>query len=124
MKPPVKKSNKKPGKGDFERYQKQHTKAIYSTLKMVFDDGLYLDKAIEKTMRNNKNWGVKDRALVAETVHELIRNWRLIQTIAGADQSLTEKNYPIILAAYILWRGERLPDTGFFSQVNRAQIES
>jgi len=56
-------------------------KEVFITLENIFLNDQYMDKAIEKTMRKNKRWGVKDRAFVAEATYNIVRNWRLLCTV-------------------------------------------
>lgn len=46
-----------------------------SILRAVFDEGRVLDRSLESHFRANPKWGKRDRALVAETVFEVVR-WR------------------------------------------------
>src|SRR5688500_8001115 len=87
-----------------------HTKEIFRALKLVFEDGLYMDKAIEKTMQANNRCGVWDRTYVGETIREIIRNWRLIVTVSGIEEKLTENNLRVILATWLLLKGKRIDD--------------
>ena len=34
-------------------------KEVFKTLQYIFVDGTFMDKAMEKTMRNNKRWKVR-----------------------------------------------------------------
>lgn len=40
---------------------------------------------IERIFKENKKWGSRDRAFIAETVYDMVRHWRLINTINGND---------------------------------------
>jgi 16S rRNA (cytosine967-C5)-methyltransferase len=55
-----------------------HVKAVYQTLQLIFEKDHYADQALEKVMRANKKWGVKDRSFVSDTVYDMVRNWRLL----------------------------------------------
>src|SRR5690606_9474838 len=46
-----------------------------SVLHAVFEEGRVLDRALDAHFRANPKWGKRDRALVAETVFEVVR-WR------------------------------------------------
>lgn len=51
------------------------------TLRAIFEDGVYADKAIERAFRHNKKWGARDRRFFAETVYEVVRWWRYYWTV-------------------------------------------
>ena len=52
-----------------------HIKAIFTALKDIFEKNEYADKAIEKVMRANKYWDVRERGFVSDVTYDVIRNW-------------------------------------------------
>jgi 16S rRNA (cytosine967-C5)-methyltransferase len=108
-------------------YLKHHTlhiKAIFLILKDVFEKGEYADKAIEKIMRANKRWDVKERSFVSEVTYDIIRNWRLLLTSANIDSKLNDKNLWAIFGTYLIFDGYDLPKSEYFKSVNEKKTIS
>lgn len=57
--------------------------AIEDILFEVFSENKYADKTIEKSFKNHRKWGSRDRKFVAETVYEVVRWKRLYSAIRG-----------------------------------------
>lgn len=101
-----------------------HVKAIFNVLKDVFENGVFADKAIEKVMRANKKWDVKERSFVSEVSYDMIRNWRLLTSSAAAEGKLTDKNLWMIFGTYLVFDGYELPDSEYFKNVNEKKVIS
>lgn len=101
-----------------------HVKAIFTVLKDVFEKGEYADKAIEKIMRANKKWDVRERSFVSEVTYDIIRNWRLLNTAANIETKLTDKNLWIIFGIYLIFDGYDLPESEYFKPVNEKKTIS
>jgi 16S rRNA (cytosine967-C5)-methyltransferase len=56
---------------------------IIEVLQSVFQDRIYSDKAIESIFKRNKQWGVRDRAFVAEHSYNIIRNHKRLRYALG-----------------------------------------
>lgn len=100
------------------KYHTFHIKAIFTALKDVFEKNEYADKAIEKVMRANKKWDVRERSFVSDVTYDIIRNWRLLYTSAGLEGSLTEKNLWVLFGTYLLFDGYEIPESAYFKNVN------
>lgn len=99
-------------------------KEVFKTLQYIFVDGTFMDKAMEKTMRNNKKWKVRERSFVAETIYDLVRNWRLILTCADTKAELSEKNWKIIYGTWLVIKGDELPESPEYRDINQDKIIS
>src|SRR3954471_4196268 len=99
-----------------------HIKAIFSALKDVFENGVFADKAIEKVMKANKKWDVKERSFVSEVTYDMIRNWRLLLTSGGVEGKLTERALWTILGTYLVFDGYELPESEYFKGANEKKI--
>jgi 16S rRNA (cytosine967-C5)-methyltransferase len=89
-------------------YLKHHTfhiKAIFTALKDIFENAEYADKAIEKVMRANKKWDVRERSFVSEVTYDIVRNWRLLVAASGVDEKLSDKNLWSIFGTYLILMG-------------------
>ncbi len=109
------------------KYHTFHIKAIFTALKDVFENGIFADKAIEKVMRANKKWDVRERSFVSDVTYDMIRNWRLLLTSGGVEGKLSEKNLWIIFGTYLVFDGYGLPKSEYFKNLNEkktiAQLE-
>lgn len=107
------------------KYHTFHIKAIFMALKDVFEKNEYADKAIEKVMRANKRWDVKERSFVADTTYDMIRNWRLLFSAAGIEgSSLTDKNLWLLFGTYLIFDGYEIPESNYFKGVNEKKTIS
>lgn len=59
--------------------------AIVESLHLIFDDGIYADKVIERQFKAHREWGSRDRKHIAETVYEMVRWRRLISFCLGEE---------------------------------------
>jgi len=108
-----------------EFYFKHHTfhiKAIFTALTDIFGKKEYSDKAIEKVMRANKNWDVRERSFVSDVVYDIVRNWRLLCTVSNIDEKLTDKNLWTIFGTYLIFDGYTLPESKYFKELNEKKI--
>lgn len=101
-----------------------HIKAIFTALKDIFEKNEYADKAIEKVMRANKYWDVRERSFVADVTYDMVRNWRLLSTSAGVDEKLNDKNLWMIFGTYLVFDGYELPESNYFKGANEKKIIS
>lgn len=101
-----------------------HIKAIYTALKDIFEKKEYADKAIEKVMRANKYWDVKERGFVSDVTYDIVRNWRLLLAAAGVEGKLTDKNLWMIFGTYLVFDGYSLPPSTYFKGLNEKKIIS
>ncbi len=60
-------------------------RAVVQALELIFEDGKYADKVIEKVLKQNPKWGARDRRFIAETTYDIVRWHRLIQSMTGAE---------------------------------------
>ena len=97
-------------------------KEVFKTLQYIFVDGTFMDKAMEKTMRNNKRWKVRERSFVAESIYDLVRNWRLILTVSNTKQELSEQNWKTIYGTWLVIKGEELPEGNEYKEVDEQKI--
>ncbi len=101
-----------------------HIKAIFNALKDIFEKNEYADKAIEKVMRANKKWDVRERSFVADVTYDMVRNWRLLMASAGVEGKLTDKTLWMIFGTYLVFDGYMLPDSNYFKGINEKKIIS
>jgi 16S rRNA (cytosine967-C5)-methyltransferase len=101
-----------------------HIKAIFAVLKDVFENGVFADKAIEKVMKGNKKWDVKERSFVSDVSYDIIRNWRLLTTSAAVEGKLSDNALWSIFGTYLIFDGYELPESDYFRNVNEKKVIS
>ena len=52
--------------------------AIVYALRQIFTENRYSDHVLERLLKSNPKWGARDRRLIAETVFDITRYWRLL----------------------------------------------
>ncbi|HEY3403986.1 MAG TPA: RsmB/NOP family class I SAM-dependent RNA methyltransferase [Ohtaekwangia sp.] len=60
-------------------------RAVVQSLQMIFEEGRYADKVIEKVLKQNPKWGARDRRFIAETTYDIVRWHRLFQTLTDVE---------------------------------------
>ena len=104
------------------KHHSLHIKAIFAVLKDIFENNEYADKAIEKVMRANKYWDVRERSFVSDVSYDMIRNWRLLYAASGAEGKLSEKNLWMVFGTYLVFDGYSLPESAYFKSLNEKKI--
>lgn len=84
--------------------------AVIDSLNYIFNDGLYADKVVEKTLKRDSRWGARDRKFIAETVYDCVRWKRLYNEIAGTKNHFTNENLWKIFTVWATLKGIYLPD--------------
>ncbi|MDX2188255.1 MAG: methyltransferase domain-containing protein [Bacteroidota bacterium] len=56
---------------------------IENALRVIFTENKYADKVIEKLLKSNRQWGSRDRKLIAESVYEIVRWKRRLEFAAN-----------------------------------------
>jgi 16S rRNA (cytosine967-C5)-methyltransferase len=96
--------------------------AITLTLKRIFEEGVYADKAIEQLLKQNPKWGSRDRRFVAETIYEMVRWWRLITECTNLSAKQQSIIYFNLFATWQILKGIQLPDWEEFSGIDKNEI--
>ncbi len=84
--------------------------AVIDSLNYIYNDGLYADKVVEKTLKRDTRWGSRDRGFIAETVYDCVRWKRLYNEIAGTKNHFTQENLWKIFTVWATLKGISLPD--------------
>tara|TARA_R110001583_G_scaffold84281_5_gene221885 strand:- start:44067 stop:45233 length:1167 start_codon:yes stop_codon:yes gene_type:complete len=92
-------------------------------MRLVFNDGEYADKVVEKALKKDKRWGARDRKFVAETIYEMVRWKRLYNEIAGTKEHYTNENVWKNFAVFAILRGYKLPDWNQLQGVPERRIK-
>ena len=97
-------------------------KTVVSTLKTIFEEGKYADKAIQYALKDNPKAGSKDRAFIAETTYEVVRWWRYLWALAGKEPSTSEDDLWEVIGIYWLRAGNELPEWKEFEGIDISAI--
>ncbi len=92
------------------RLHRNLTYAVIDSLRDVFNEGVYADKAVEKALKRDKRWGSRDRKFVAETIYEIVRWKRLYAEIAEVKEPFDRPNLWRMFSVWCVLKGISLPD--------------
>ena len=90
-----------------------HRNLVFSVidgLNLIFNEGDYADKVVQKLLKRDARWGSRDRKFVAETTYEIVRWKRLYAEIAEVNENYSRENLWRIFAVWATLRGIELPD--------------
>lgn len=85
--------------------------AVIESLQEIFENDRYADKVIERVLKQNPKWGARDRRFIAETTYNIVRWYRLLRELAGAD------DYWKIFATWMYMQGNELPPWAEFASL-------
>ncbi len=90
-----------------------HRNLVYTvvdSLRDIFNEGVYADKAVELALKRDKRWGARDRKFVAETIYDIVRWKRLYAEIANVKAPFSRPELWRLFAVWCVLRGIKLPD--------------
>jgi 16S rRNA (cytosine967-C5)-methyltransferase len=100
------------------KFHKPLVETVIDCLRQIVSENKYSDKVIERTFKANPKFGSRDRKFIAETVYDITRHFRFLSSIAG-----TEKNFRMILAAYLYEKQIPFPEWPDFQTINTKLFE-
>ncbi|WP_075342691.1 RsmB/NOP family class I SAM-dependent RNA methyltransferase [Tenacibaculum agarivorans] len=83
---------------------------VIDSLRDIFNESVYADKAVETALRRDKRWGARDRKFVAETIYEIVRWKRLYAEIANVKEPFSRQDLWRLFSVWCVLRGIKLPD--------------
>ncbi len=92
------------------RLHRNLTYAVIDSIRDVFNEGVYADKAVQKALKRDSRWGARDRKFVAETIYDIVRWKRLYAEIAEVKEPFTRPNLWRLFSVWCVLRGIPLPD--------------
>ncbi len=92
------------------RLHRNLTYAVIDSIRDVFNEGVYADKAVQQALRRDSRWGARDRKFVAETIYDIVRWKRLYAEIAEVKEPFTRPNLWRLFSVWCVLRGIALPD--------------
>lgn len=90
---------------------------VAGALQKIFTEGRYADKVIEYLFKDQKKWGARDRRFVAETTYDIVRNYRLLETLGGS------KDPYKLIGVYFILHDAELPAWEEFAGLNKKEIQ-
>ncbi len=84
--------------------------AVVDALNLIFNEGEYADKVVQKVLKYDKRWGSRDRGFIAETTYEIVRYKRLYTEIAEVKLPFSRPNLFRLFTVWAVLRGIELPD--------------
>ncbi|CAM4406502.1 RsmB/NOP family class I SAM-dependent RNA methyltransferase [Zobellia nedashkovskayae] len=84
--------------------------AVIDALNLIFNEGEYADKVVQKVLKFDKRWGARDRGFIAETTYEIVRYKRLYTEIAEVKGPFSRPDLFRIWAVWAVLKGISLPD--------------
>ncbi len=91
---------------------------VVQSLEKVFNEGFYADRVIEFLFKDQKKWGARDRRFVAETIYDVVRNYRLLQELSGGS-----KDFYKLVGVYLILHDHDLPAWEEFKDLDKKVIE-
>ncbi|SHI97735.1 RsmB/NOP family class I SAM-dependent RNA methyltransferase [Pseudozobellia thermophila] len=84
--------------------------AVIDALNLIFNEGEYADKVVQKVLKFDKRWGSRDRGFIAETTYEMVRYKRLYAEIAEVKAPFSRQDLFRMWAVWAVLKGIKLPD--------------
>ena len=84
--------------------------AVINGLDLIFNEGEYADKVVQKVLKIDKRWGKRDRGFIAETIYEMVRYKRLYAEIADVKTPFRRQDLFRMWAVWAVLKGIELPD--------------
>jgi len=84
--------------------------AVIDGLDLIFNEGKYADKVVQKVLKIDKRWGSRDRGFIAETMYEIVRYKRLYTEIADVRAPYRRQDLFRMWAVWAVLKGIELPD--------------
>ena len=100
------------------KLHKHLVQATAIALKEIFTEKKYADRVLERTFKQNPKWGSRDRRMVAESVYDIVRYYRLYSELAGS-----KNNYWFMMAVWLVLHDYELPAWQEFVDVHPDAIK-
>jgi 16S rRNA (cytosine967-C5)-methyltransferase len=89
---------------------------VIQSLEKIFNEGRYADKVIEYLFKEQKKWGARDRRFVAETIYDVVRNYRLLQELSGSNDLYK------VTGTYFILHDKELPGWEEFKGLDKKEL--
>ncbi len=95
--------------------------AVVEILENVFQNNMYTDKAISSTIKNNRQFGGRDRRFITKAVYDFVRWKRLIEYCLNVNTK-EDLDYFLLLGGLLVTQGVELPPWKEFDSLNKEII--
>ena len=96
---------------------------VVDAIDLIFNEGEYADKVVEKTLKRDKRWGARDRKFIAESIYDMVRWKRLYNEIAGTKSHFSKDNIWKNFAVLAVLKGFELPEWNQLAGVPARRIK-
>ena len=96
---------------------------VITALQEIFEKKQHAHIVVGKLLSENKKWGSRDRAFVANSTYEIVRHWRKLLSIFGKDAYVTKKSMYHIFGIWWLTEGNTLPEWSEFESLKEFDLE-
>lgn len=76
--------------------------AICKALTEIFINHRYSDRVLEAMLKSNSKWGSRDRRIIAESVYDITRYWRLLAESLKMGNHIDEEDIEDIVSLYFV----------------------
>ncbi|MGZ3865425.1 MAG: RsmB/NOP family class I SAM-dependent RNA methyltransferase [Bacteroidia bacterium] len=97
---------------------KNLVEGVVQSLEKIFTEGRYADKVIEYLFKDQKKWGARDRRFVAETIYDIVRNYRLLKELSG-----NSGDFYKLIGVYLILHDTALPDWEEFKGIDKKSVQ-
>lgn len=97
--------------------------AVTEALHHICNEGKYVDKALEKILKQEKRWGARDRAFIAETTYEIVRYKRLYEALANVSEPFSEAVLWRLVGVFFIAKGQALPPWQAFEGLSEELVQ-
>ncbi|BAV95064.1 RsmB/NOP family class I SAM-dependent RNA methyltransferase [Ichthyobacterium seriolicida] len=98
--------------------------AVIDALYVIFNEGVFANKAIEKTLKKDVKWGSRDRGFIAESIYDIVRNRRLLTYVSNIKPHYDKKNIWKLFASWRVINDYRLSEWPEFETTPVRKIKS
>ena len=100
------------------RLHRVTSEAVIQSLRLIFEEGRYADKVIEKVLKQNSRWGSRDRRFIAETTYDIVRWYRWFRELAQSKGT----DFWKLLGVWCILSGVDLPAWEEFEGLSRDAV--
>ena len=97
--------------------------ATLSALDTIFNEGKQADKVLQRTLKQDKRWGARDRGFIAETTYDIVRWKRLYQNIAQVSEPFSQEDLVRLFVVWSSLKDIQLPDWKEFEGISIKQLK-
>lgn len=99
------------------RLHRNLVEATVRALHQIFNENKPADKVLQSTLKQDKRWGSRDRAFIAETTYDIVRNKRLYSEIAQIQSPYKTEGLFYLLAIWAVLKEIDLPNWEVFKNI-------